>query len=313
MAAILILVYAWRVWDRGQQFVGVTCAAAFLTVAVILSFMGTMLHSYYTHSLAPWAALTVASAMHLLRQTADRWAQRVLAIVVIGAGVYGQLRIIEYGIQWPGWVPWAVGGMGVTAAAVHLLAVPPRRTLQGVAAVLTVVALGAAPAASNIFTASQPQEGTNPASGSTSRYPMALKNVLDAVRASPELSWEKEVDFGAPPDPRLVSLIRDAASSSTWTLATYSAQNVAQYQLASDTPVMAVGGWLGSDPSPKLAQFQALVRTGRVAYFADFAEIRDRPEELSSEARSIEEWVKSTFPTVMSGEPTVYDLRHPSP
>ncbi|MGN6403121.1 ArnT family glycosyltransferase [Sinomonas sp.] len=313
MAALLVLVYARREWNRGQQFLGVTCAVAFLVVAAILSFMGTMLHSYYTHSLAPWAALTVAVALHRLRQSAERWAQRLLAVVVIGAGVYGQVRIIGYGVQWPDWVPWALGGLGVAAAAAHFLATPSRRTVQSVAAILTVVALGTAPAASNMFTASQPQEGTNPASGSKSRDPMALKNVLDAVHASPDLSWEKEVDFGAPPDPRLISLMREASSTSTWTLATYSAQNVAQYQLASDTPVMAIGGWLGSDPSPTLAQFKALVRSGRVAYFADFAIIRDRPEQLSPEARSIEEWVRSAFPSVMNGEPTVYDLRRPLP
>ncbi|NUP73610.1 MAG: glycosyl transferase [Sinomonas sp.] len=313
LAAIFIFVYAWQGWDRGQKFLGLSSAAAFLTVAVILSFMGTMLHSYYTYSLAPWAALTTAVALHRLRQKADRWAQRALAVAVIGAGVYGQLRIIEYGIEWPPWAPWAIGVLGVAAAATHFIATPPRRALQAAAAVLTAVALSAAPASSNIFTASQPQEGTNPASGSTSRYPMALKNVLDGVRASPELSWAKEVDFGAPPDSRLVSLMKVAASSSTWTLATYSAQNAAQYQLASDTPVMSIGGWLGSDPSPTLAQFQRLVRTGRIAYFADFSIIRDHPDQLSPEARSIAEWVESAFPIVMSGEPTVYDLRRSPP
>ncbi|MEA5453419.1 glycosyltransferase family 39 protein [Sinomonas sp. JGH33] len=313
MGSVLVLVYAWRRLNRSQQFLSTASAAVFLTVALVLSFMGTMLHSYYTHSLAPWAALTTAAALHMLRQSADRWAQRALTVVVIGAGVYGQLRIIEYGIQWPVWVPWAVGGIGVVAAAAHFLATPPRRALQAGAALLAAVALGAAPAASNIFTASQPQEGTNPASGSTSRYPMALKNVLDDVRASPELSWAKEVDFGAPPDPRLISLMHEASGSSTWTLATYSAQNVAQYQLASDTPVMSIGGWLGSDPTPTLAQFQELVRRGRVAYFADFTIIRDRPDELSPEARSIAAWVEKNFPVVMTGEPTVYDLRTPPP
>jgi hypothetical protein len=32
-------------------------------------------------------------------------------------------------------------------------------------------------------------------------------------------------------------------------------------QLASDTPVMAIGGFVGSDPAPTLSQFQADVAT----------------------------------------------------
>lgn len=313
MAAIVIAVYGWKGWDRGQRFVGLVSATAFIIVALTLSFMGTMLHPYYTFSLAPWAALTVATALHRLRQASDRWAQRALAGVIIGAGVYGQVRIIGYGVQWPAWVPWAIGGLGVVTVVVHFFGSPTRRALHAAGVVLTVAALSAAPAASNGFTVSEPQQGTNPVSGSTSRDPLALKNVLDGVRASPQLSWEKEVAFGAQPDPRLLSLMNDASGSHTWTLATYSAQNAAQYQLASDTPVMALGGWLGGDPSPSLSEFKSLVRAGRIAYFADFSAVRDRPDQLGPQVQSIAAWVKANYEIVMSGEPTVYDLRRPLP
>jgi hypothetical protein len=41
----------------------------------------------------------------------------------------------------------------------------------------------------------------------------------------------------------------------------------AGYQLASQQPVMAVGGFNGTDPSPTLAQFKAYVAAGRIHYF----------------------------------------------
>ncbi len=39
------------------------------------------------------------------------------------------------------------------------------------------------------------------------------------------------------------------------------------YQLASGDPVMAIGGFNGSDPSPTLAQFQQYVADGKIHYF----------------------------------------------
>ncbi|WP_249335984.1 hypothetical protein [Sinomonas gamaensis] len=312
MGAALVLIYAWSGWSRGQQFLAVTSAAAFLTVAITLSFMGTMLHAYYTHALAPWEALTVAAALYHLREASARWAQRALACVIVGAGVYGQLRIIDYGSEWAAWVPWALGCLGTLAAIIQFAAAPPRRATQAAAAMLTVIALSAAPAASNVFTMLQPQEGTNPTSGPAKRDPMTLKSILDSVHSSPELSLEKDVGFGAPPDPGLVTLMRAASSSSTWTLATYSAQNMAQYQLASGTPVMAIGGWLGTDPAPTKDQFETLVHEGRIAYFADFAAVRDGNGQLGPQAKAIAAWVSSTFPVVLRGEPTVYDLRQRS-
>ena len=43
--------------------------------------------------------------------------------------------------------------------------------------------------------------------------------------------------------------------------------NAAGYQLASEQPVMAIGGFNGSDPSPTLAQFQQYVADGEIHYF----------------------------------------------
>ena len=45
------------------------------------------------------------------------------------------------------------------------------------------------------------------------------------------------------------------------------ANSAAGYQLASGEPVMALGGFNGSDPSPTLAQFQDYVADGEIHYF----------------------------------------------
>ncbi len=45
--------------------------------------------------------------------------------------------------------------------------------------------------------------------------------------------------------------------------------NQAGLQLASGVPVMPIGGFMGSDPAPTLAQFQQDVATGQVRYFVE--------------------------------------------
>ena len=44
-------------------------------------------------------------------------------------------------------------------------------------------------------------------------------------------------------------------------------QQAAGYQLATDDPVMAIGGFNGTDPTPTLAQFQQYVPTGKIHWF----------------------------------------------
>ncbi|HTU39261.1 MAG TPA: glycosyl transferase, partial [Acidimicrobiales bacterium] len=57
------------------------------------------------------------------------------------------------------------------------------------------------------------------------------------------------------------------ASHYTWAAATVNSNNAAGYQLASGEPVMAIGGFNGTDPAPTLAQFEKYVSEGKIHYF----------------------------------------------
>ena len=65
----------------------------------------------------------------------------------------------------------------------------------------------------------------------------------------------------------LAALLRSDASSYRWAAATTGSQSAASYQLATELPVMAIGGFTGSDPSPTLEQFQAYVAQGQIHYY----------------------------------------------
>ncbi|MEU7035342.1 glycosyltransferase family 39 protein [Streptomyces sp. NPDC046237] len=104
----------------------------------------------------------------------------------------------------------------------------------------------------------------------------------------------------------------DGADGYTWVAAAIGAQNAAGYQLATEKPVMAIGGFNGSDPSPTLAQFKQYVAQGRIHYFiggggtgggggGGAAGGMGGGSEISA-------WVTATFEQVTADGTTLYDL-----
>ena len=63
----------------------------------------------------------------------------------------------------------------------------------------------------------------------------------------------------------LVALLN--ATTTRWSAATLGSNSAAAYILSSDTAVMAIGGFTGSDPSPTLDQFKQYVADGDITYF----------------------------------------------
>jgi 4-amino-4-deoxy-L-arabinose transferase-like glycosyltransferase len=78
-------------------------------------------------------------------------------------------------------------------------------------------------------------------------------------------------------------------------------------QLATGDPVMAIGGFNGSDPSPTLAQFQQYVAEGRIHYFLGGGRMGGSMGG-SDAAREISAWVQQNFTATSVGGATVYDL-----
>ena len=90
--------------------------------------------------------------------------------------------------------------------------------------------------------------------------------------------------------------------------------SAAGYQLASDEPVMAIGGFNGTDPSPTLAQFERYVADGKIHYFiaagGGGGGVRRLSEAggSSDDASQITSWVEAHFTAKTVGGVTVYDL-----
>ncbi|MFF0555904.1 ArnT family glycosyltransferase [Streptomyces sp. NPDC004266] len=106
------------------------------------------------------------------------------------------------------------------------------------------------------------------------------------------------------------ALLADA-DAYTWVAATVGAQNAAGYQLATEKPVMAIGGFNGSDPSPTLARFKEYVAEGRIHYFiggGSGGEGGGRMGGGPGGGSEISTWVSEHFEEVTVDGATFYDL-----
>jgi 4-amino-4-deoxy-L-arabinose transferase-like glycosyltransferase len=104
-------------------------------------------------------------------------------------------------------------------------------------------------------------------------------------------------------------LLETDADRYTWAAAAIGAQNAASYQLSTGDPVMAVGGFNGTDPSPTLAQFKQYVADGKIHYFiASGGMGGGRGGSGEGTSSQITSWVEANFKKVTVGSATFYDL-----
>ncbi len=119
----------------------------------------------------------------------------------------------------------------------------------------------------------------------------------------------------------MTALEHDAAQYK-WVAATVNSNSAAGYQLASGEPVMAIGGFNGTDPAPTLDQFEQYVRSGQIHYyissngrggfgggFAGGGGIGGGSS--ASSASAIGSWVASHYTAKTVGGSTIYDLTLP--
>ncbi len=119
-------------------------------------------------------------------------------------------------------------------------------------------------------------------------------------------------------NPALTKLLQSDASRYTWVAATVNSNNAAGYQLASDDPIMAIGGFNGTDPAPTLAEFEKYVSEGKIHYFiasggaglgGGFGAFGGGAAGGSSDdASKITSWVESNFKSEDVGGVTIYNL-----
>jgi len=104
----------------------------------------------------------------------------------------------------------------------------------------------------------------------------------------------------------LITLLQNGAKGYTWAAAAVTANGAAPLQIASGEPIMAIGGFNGTDPAPSLAEFKELVAQGKVHYFIGSS--GGGMGGRSGTSSEIATWVAENFQAQTVGSTTVYDL-----
>ncbi|MGN6781407.1 MAG: ArnT family glycosyltransferase, partial [Marmoricola sp.] len=115
---------------------------------------------------------------------------------------------------------------------------------------------------------------------------------------------------GSVPSAAVTAMLTQDASKYTWVAAAVGSNSAAGYQLATQDPVMAVGGFNGSDPSPTLAEFQAYVAAGKIHWFIGGGGFGGSMGG-SNASSAIATWVAETFTSTTVDGVTLYDLTQP--
>jgi hypothetical protein len=104
----------------------------------------------------------------------------------------------------------------------------------------------------------------------------------------------------------LTTLLATGSAGYTWAAATVGSESAAPLQLATGKPVLAIGGFNGTDPTPTLAQFSRLVSEHKIHYFV--GQNRSSFGGGSGAAPDITSWVEAHFTAETVGGVTVYDV-----
>ncbi|WP_134663067.1 MULTISPECIES: glycosyltransferase family 39 protein [unclassified Amycolatopsis] len=257
-----------------------------IVTAAVFSFMGGIIHPYYTVALAPAiAALVGTAAVQLWRIRGNP------AAVGLLSGGIALTTVTSYLLLDGSWQPW----LAATVLVLGLLAAIALFFVQHfgrIAAVLGLVVLLTGTGAYCLATAATPHSGAIPSAGPNTRQMFGGGGGLLGTTL---------------PGANLTALLRQSGDH-RWAAATVGSNNAAGYQLGSGEPVLAVGGFNGTDPYPTLAQFEQYVRQGQIRYFLGDGMTMRGSGSGSDAAARIVQWVAENYRMTTVDGVSVYDL-----
>lgn len=310
-----------------------------VVTAVVFSLMAGIFHEYYTVALAPYIAAVIGigavAAWRRAGSNRARTGSYALAAATAMAATWSFFLLTRVEAYGP--LRYIVFGVGMTAAL--LLLVSTRLHTRFVPFVLAAALLSslAGPAAYSITTVNSAATGSivtagpssgfspggmgggmsgGPGGGTGGTPPTAPPNATGSTTNGTTTNGTSRMGGmggllnATEANTEVVAALQANASDYTWVAAAIGSQNAAGLQLGSGEPVMAIGGFNGSDPSPTLAQFQEYVANGQIHYFLAGGGFGGQ-NGGSSASSEISTWVQANFTTVDIGGTTFYDLTAP--
>ncbi|TPG36079.1 phospholipid carrier-dependent glycosyltransferase [Mycobacterium hodleri] len=267
-----------------------------LVDGLVLSYMKTMVHPYYCLSFVPAVCAMVAIGVHEMWGRRDSWFGRGgLTAMVLGTGVWSWW-ILGRNAEWFPALRWAILAVTVAAALCLLVATTSvSRQRFAVAALAIGLSGGVLGAAAYSFATI----------GHSHNGGMAMVGPArsDGHRGG---GWGQDAD-----NPQLEAMLR--ATHTDFSAAINRSNAAAGLELSTDTAVMAIGGFGGSDPVPTLGEFELDVANHRIGYYVAPSQ-EHQPGGFSGRSAhpDISTWVAAHFTPTTVGSDTVYDLTAPA-
>lgn len=279
-----------------------------LVTGLVFSFMAGIFHSYYTVALAPAVAALIGAGSVLAWRHRDRsWVRIGLAAATMAAVAMAWV-LLGRSADFVPWLRWTVLVIGLIGAV--LLLIPAMtRGKAAVATTLAVIFAGlAGPTAYAVDTINTPHTGSIVTAGpSTGMGGMGGMRDGGPGRMPEGMPSDGAGGLlrGSEPTEAITSLLEADADSYTWVAAAIGSNTASGYQLATEEPVMPVGGFNGTDPSPTLVEFQEYVEQGQIHYFIAGGGMGGSSSGTSAE---ISEWVTANYSPITVDGVTMYDL-----
>jgi 4-amino-4-deoxy-L-arabinose transferase-like glycosyltransferase len=262
-----------------------------VVTALVFSYMSGIIHPYYTVALAPGVAATLGiSARELWRGRANFAARTVLAVMLAVTAVWGFVLLARTP-DWQPWIRYALLVLSATAVSALLFGADRLRRLGPVVAVLGLVGALLGTTAFTLATAATAHSGGTPSSG-------------PAVAGGRGFGGGPGGFGGGQADAAVIDLLKNTTTK--WAAAQNGAMEAAGLALSSGRPVLAIGGFSGSDPAPTLQRFQQYVANGDIRYYV--AGGRGGFGGGRGTSGDIQTWVEQNFAPITAGGATVYDL-----
>jgi 4-amino-4-deoxy-L-arabinose transferase-like glycosyltransferase len=321
----------------GRRAVLLVFGSWLLVTWLVFSYMQGIYHEYYTVALAvPMAVVAGAGAGIVWQHRRALLGAAALAAATVTTALWSA-ALLRRTVGWNAWLPTAVTVAGIATAAGLLVTARFGHRLASVVAVGAAVTVLAGPASFAIATAATPHTGSIVTAGPRPSARGLFGRLLPtwvggaAPPAQPRRPTRRAPTGRATsppptggtgtPTPRIGGLLGTSVPSDelraalvedaddyTWIAATTGSNNAAGYQLETQRPVMPIGGFNGSDPSPTLAQFQQLVAAKKIHWYLASGLERVGANGGSRAAADIARWVEANFPSREIGGVTLFDL-----
>jgi 4-amino-4-deoxy-L-arabinose transferase-like glycosyltransferase len=326
LAFAVVLASRWRA-PRTDPIRGAALAFGLWLIfdGIAFTTMQGDMHAYYTLAIGPAVAGMFALGVHeVWHRRTDVFGRIGAATLVLASGLWAFV-LLQRNADWQPWLRWTIAAASILVALGLIAAAFPavaRRLRTRAASALVIAGVLVGLGGSTAYAAAtlpQAHLGGGPSVGPARPEPPSPAN---------DIRREVMAFVSGATEPQVAALLRD--TTTTWSAAVDRSSTAAALELASRTPVIAIGGFTSDDPVPTLDDFENLVRTHQVTYYLaqevklpDSWRVKDQPGITPDPAqpanpdsgwwrpaghKDIADWVAAHYTSVHIGNVAVYDL-----